>query len=73
MRLCDVTFVYLGPLARMFHEALAATLDMAVLPGVFGCRYLRRTGQVCLGTNPAVPRDGCQVARPSSRSRDCNS
>ncbi|MGB7065070.1 MAG: hypothetical protein WBF55_07970, partial [Syntrophobacteria bacterium] len=39
---------------------------MAVLPGVLGCRTLRRTVQVRLGTNPAVPRDGCPVARPSS-------
>ncbi|MDH3802345.1 MAG: hypothetical protein OEU80_09700 [Deltaproteobacteria bacterium] len=36
-------------------------------------RSLRRTAQVRLGTNPAVPRDGCQVAHPSSRSRDSNS
>ncbi len=27
-------------------------MDMAVLPGVLGCRPLRRTGQVRLGTNP---------------------
>ncbi len=27
---------------------------MAVLPGVLGCRSLRRTVQVRLGTNPAV-------------------
>ncbi|MEE8316205.1 MAG: hypothetical protein V3W07_01780 [Syntrophobacteria bacterium] len=46
---------------------------MAVLPGVLGCRLLRRTVQVRLGTNPAGPRDGCPVARPSSRSRDSNS
>ncbi|MEE9528016.1 MAG: hypothetical protein V3W07_10160 [Syntrophobacteria bacterium] len=46
---------------------------MAVLPGVLGCRHLQRTVQVRLGANPAVPRDGCQVARPSSRSRDSNS
>ncbi|MDH3555730.1 MAG: hypothetical protein OES18_07770 [Deltaproteobacteria bacterium] len=39
---------------------------MAVLPGVLGCRPLRRTVEVRLGANPAVPRDGCQVARPSS-------
>ncbi|MDH3949493.1 MAG: hypothetical protein OEV11_00525 [Deltaproteobacteria bacterium] len=39
------------PLARIFHESLAATTDMAVLPGVLGCRYLRRTVQVRLGTN----------------------
>jgi hypothetical protein len=44
--------------ARMFHESLAATLDMAVLPGVLGCWLLRRTVQVRLGTNPALPRDG---------------
>ena len=30
---------------------------MAALPGVLGCRLLRRTVQVRLGTNPAVPRD----------------
>jgi len=48
-------------LARIFHESPAATLDMAVLPGVLGCRLLRRTVQVRLGTNPALPRDGCQV------------
>jgi hypothetical protein len=33
----------------MFHESLAATVDMAVLPGVLGCRTLRRTVQVRLG------------------------
>ena len=38
-------------LARIFHESLAATTDMAVLPGVLGCRYLRRTVEVRLGTN----------------------
>ncbi|MEE8315221.1 MAG: hypothetical protein V3R70_01575 [Syntrophobacteria bacterium] len=27
---------------------------MAVLPGVLGCRLLRRTIQARLGTNPAV-------------------
>ena len=37
------------PLARIFHESLAATTDMAVLPGVLGCRPLRRTVQVRLG------------------------
>ncbi|MEE8621333.1 MAG: hypothetical protein V3T37_04710 [Syntrophobacteria bacterium] len=46
---------------------------MAVLPGVLGCRTLRRTVQVRLGTNPAVPRDGCPVAHPPSWSRDSNS
>jgi hypothetical protein len=43
--------------ARILHELLAATKDMAVLPGVLGCRPLRRTVQVRLGTNPAVPGD----------------
>ena len=38
-------------LARMFHESLAATVGMAVLPGVLGCRTLRRTVQVRLGSN----------------------
>ena len=38
-------------LAWIFHELLAATTDMAVLPGVLGCRSLRRTIQVRLGTN----------------------
>jgi CTP synthase len=36
---------------RIFHELLAATTDMAILPGVLGCRPLRRTVQVRLGTN----------------------
>jgi hypothetical protein len=40
-----------GALARIFHESPAATTDMAVLPGVLGCRLLRRTVQVRLGTN----------------------
>jgi hypothetical protein len=40
-----------GQLARIFHELPAATTDMAVLPGVLGCRLLRRTGQVRLGTD----------------------
>ena len=35
----------------MFHELLTVTLDMAALPGVLGCRLLRRTVQVRLGTN----------------------
>jgi hypothetical protein len=67
-------------LVRMFHESLAATVDMAVLPGLLGCSFgyaqekltLRRTVQVRLGSNPAVPRDGSPGARPSSRSRDSN-
>jgi hypothetical protein len=39
-------------LTRIFHESLAATTDMAVLPGVLGCWPLRRTVQVRLGTDP---------------------
>jgi hypothetical protein len=38
-------------LARIFHESLAATTDMAVLPGVLGCRTLRRTVKVRLRSN----------------------
>ncbi len=38
-------------LARIFHESLAATADIAVLPGVLGCRILRRTAQVRLETD----------------------
>ncbi|MEE9119760.1 MAG: hypothetical protein V3U56_00550, partial [Syntrophobacteria bacterium] len=45
------TFFSSQDLARIFHELLAATTDMAVLPGVLGCRPLRRTLQVRLGTN----------------------
>jgi hypothetical protein len=56
----------------MFHESPAATADMVAVPCVLGCRTLRRTIQVRLGSNPAVPRDGCPVARPSSRSRHGN-
>ncbi|MBW2580013.1 MAG: hypothetical protein JRD00_03530 [Deltaproteobacteria bacterium] len=41
-------------LTRMFHESPATTADSAVLPGVLGCRPLRRTVLVRLGTNPAV-------------------
>ena len=39
---------------------------MAVLPGVLGCRPLRRTVEVRLGTNPAVPRDGCPARGASA-------
>ncbi|MEJ2431131.1 MAG: hypothetical protein P8075_19770 [Deltaproteobacteria bacterium] len=52
---------------------VTATTDMAVLPGVLGCWLLRRTVQVRFETNPAVARDGCQVAPPSSWSRNGNS
>ena len=35
----------------MFHKLLTATTDMVVLPGVLGCRTLRCTVQVRLGSN----------------------
>jgi hypothetical protein len=38
-------------LAWIFHESLATTTDMIVLPAVLECRPLRRTIQVRLGTN----------------------
>ena len=38
-------------LARIFHELPAATVYLTVLPGVLGCRTLRRTVQVRLGSN----------------------
>ena len=59
----------LAPLARIMHEPPAAIADLTVLPGVLGSRTLRRTEQVRLRSSPAVPRDGCPVARPSARSR----
>jgi len=37
--------------ARIFHELPAAAADMSVLPSVLGCRTLRRTVQVRLGSN----------------------
>ena len=40
-----------GSLAHIFHESLAATTDMTILPGVPGYRPLRRTVQVRLGAN----------------------
>jgi hypothetical protein len=45
----------------MFHESLAATVDMAVLPGVLGCRTLRRTVQVRLGSNALRLRGGTPI------------
>ena len=47
-QVCHLFILYL---ARIFHESLAATTNMDVLPGVLGCRPLRRTVQVRLGTN----------------------
>ncbi|MDH3555933.1 MAG: hypothetical protein OES18_08815 [Deltaproteobacteria bacterium] len=50
---------------------MTAASDQTVLPGVLGCRTLRRTVQVRLGSNPAVSRD-CPVAQPSPRPHDSN-
>jgi hypothetical protein len=55
------------------RPGVTVTTDMVVLPGVLGRWPLRRTLQVRLGTNPALPRDGYQVARPprlSEQARD---
>jgi len=48
------------------RPGVTATVDMAVLPGVLGCRTLRRTVQVRLGSNPAVSRDGCPARGASA-------
>ncbi|MGW8208807.1 MAG: hypothetical protein ACWGO2_07315, partial [Syntrophobacteria bacterium] len=55
------------------ERSAASANNMAVLACVLESQPLRRTIQVRLGTNPAVPRDGCPVASPSSWSRDSNS
>ncbi|MGD8254360.1 MAG: hypothetical protein PVI73_06020 [Syntrophobacterales bacterium] len=47
----DVCHFLFSEPARIFHELLAATTDMAVLPDVLGRRPLRRTVQVRLGPN----------------------
>jgi hypothetical protein len=65
-------------LTRIMHEPPAATADLAVLPGVLGSSFGRlRTSSPCdvlnkyaSGPSPAMPRDGCPVARSSPRSRD---
>ncbi|MEE9526053.1 MAG: hypothetical protein V3W07_00170 [Syntrophobacteria bacterium] len=41
----------INEVTRIFHESLAPTTDMAVLPGVLGFWPLRRTVQVRLGAN----------------------
>ena len=47
----SLAITILQGLARIFHESLAAITDMVVLLGVLGCRSLRPTVQVRLGTN----------------------
>ena len=41
--------IFYHRLARIIHESSATTADISVLPGVLGCRPLRRTVQVRLG------------------------
>ena len=36
-------YAKLAYLVRIFHKLTAPTVDMSVLPGVLGCRTLRRT------------------------------
>ena len=48
----DPSRVIAEEIARTFNESSAAAADMAALPGVLGCRILRRTIQVRLGSNP---------------------
>ena len=48
------------------ERSAASANYMAVLPGVLECRLLRRTVQVRLGTNPAVPRDELPGGAPIS-------
>ncbi|MGD9208978.1 MAG: hypothetical protein PVH39_10865, partial [Syntrophobacterales bacterium] len=45
----------------------AATADMSVLPGVLGCRTLRRTVQVRLGSNPLRLPGGTHFSAVSRR------
>ena len=71
--LTNTANIYQPNLARILYESLTTTMDMAILSCVLGCYPLRRTIQVRLGPNPAVPRDGCPMARPSSWSRHNNS
>ncbi|MES0397972.1 MAG: hypothetical protein ABUK17_10575, partial [Syntrophobacteria bacterium] len=42
LSICKNNHCHSLALARIFHESLATTTDMAVLPGVLGCRPLRR-------------------------------
>ena len=46
------------------RHGVTATTDIVALPGVLGCRPLRRTGQVRLGTNPAGRLPGTRRKRP---------
>jgi hypothetical protein len=52
---------------RIMHEPLAATADMALLPGVFGSRTLRRTDQVRLRSEPLRLPGGTTISTISLR------
>jgi hypothetical protein len=58
-----------GLLARIFHESPAAAADLVVLPGVLGCRTMRRTNQVRLRSNtlwlPGTRRKRLRCAWPT--------
>ena len=54
-------------LARIFHEWSTATTDMGVLPCVLGCRTLRRTVQVRLGSNSLRLPGGTPIFKVSRR------
>ncbi|MCG6945981.1 MAG: hypothetical protein LJE87_11635 [Deltaproteobacteria bacterium] len=54
-------------LARMLHESSTATADTSVLPGVLGCRTLRRTVQVRLESNPLRLPGGTPFSTVSQR------
>ena len=51
----------------MFHALPAATVDIIVLPGVLGCRILRRTVIVRLGSNPLRLPGGTPLSTVSQR------
>ena len=55
------------PLARIYHEWPAETADMTVLPGVLGCRTLRRTVQIRLGSNFLLLPGGTAIFTVSRR------
>jgi hypothetical protein len=76
---CSLVYpIYPEILARIFHESPAATVDMAVLPGVLSCSFdfaqdrlpLRRTIEA---TCPAPQAVSWISGFPVSRSRDDNS
>ena len=63
----DPNRVIAEEIARIFNEWSAATADMTALPGVLGCRALRRTIQVRLGFNPLRLPSGTAIFAASRR------